>query len=324
MMRDAVISFPMFGESFSLNPPASFKLFGITFYFYGAIIALGLILAVIYCISRRHLFGMTEDNILDMLIISVPLGIIGARIYYVVFNFSEFSGDLLSVFNFRAGGLAIYGGVIFAVIGVVIASRWKKFSLGAMLDLGGLGLLIGQAVGRWANFINREAYGAVTDVFCRMGLARPGMDTIYVHPTFLYESLWNILGFIVLHIFTGQRKRKYDGEAFIMYIAWYGFGRMLIEPLRTDSLYLFSTGIRVSQLLAALSCIVALAILIVNRRLKRYDPGNLWVSKVAAIADSSAADARLAEPVGGSEGIVPSSEKSDPSEAEDSKIDIQE
>jgi phosphatidylglycerol:prolipoprotein diacylglycerol transferase len=273
-----IISFPMFGENFSLNPPNHFDIFGFSIYWYGVIIASGFLLAVCYCIKRSGEFGLTADNVLDMLIIATPLAIIGARLYYVVFNFSLYSDDLMGIFRIRDGGLAIYGGIIAAVIGLFIASRRSRFSPYAMLDLGAFGLLIGQSVGRWGNFINREAYGAETEIFCRMGLTDPVSGvTSYVHPTFLYESLWNLLGFTLLHIFSRKFERRFDGQLFLMYAAWYGFGRMFIEGLRTDSLYLFA-NIRVSQLLAAVSCAAALIALRVL--LKRpYNPQYLWKNK---------------------------------------------
>ena len=157
--------------------------------------------------------------------------------------------------------------------------------VGPFFDIGALGLLIGQAAGRWGNFMNREAFGRETTVFCRMGLTDSSGNTIFVHPTFLYESLWNLLGLLLLHIFSKSGKRRYDGQIFAMYVAWYGFGRMLIEGLRTDSLYLFSTGLRVSQVLAALSVIVAVVYLAVNGSLP-HDKSNLFVNIVASSAEN--------------------------------------
>ena len=151
---------------------------------------------------------------------------------------------------------------------------------GAMLDLGCFGMLIGQFVGSWGNFINREAYGAETEIFCRMGLTDPVTgNTIYVHPTFLYESLWNFLGFVLLHIFSKKFERRFDGQFFLMYVAWYGFGRMLIEGLRTDSLYIPGTAIRVSQLLGALSCAAAVIAFVIMW--KRSDGKKLWKNRSA-------------------------------------------
>lgn len=279
-LPDAAISFPMFG-SFSINPPNQFTVFGLTLHFYGAIIAVGFLIAAIYCYRRAPEFGVTGDDLVDMLIFAVPSAIVGARLYYVVFNFSMYSDNLSSVFKIWEGGLAIYGGIIAAVIALYFVCRHKKISAPAMLDLGAHGLLIGQAVGRWANFINREAFGAQTDIFCRMGLTRLGAETLYVHPTFLYESLWNAAGLVLLHIFTKKGKRKYDGQAFILYIGWYGLGRMLIEGLRTDSLYLFGS-LRVSQLLAGLSLAAALVLLWWNAKKRVHTPEQLWVNRTVA------------------------------------------
>ena len=146
---------------------------------------------------------------------------------------------------------------------MIVWCRKRQIPFGALGDLSVYGLLIGQCIGRWGNFLNREAFGRETDVFCRMGLTEPGKNPIYVHPTFLYESLWNLVGFLALHFWFKHRKRRFDGEVMLLYVAWYGLGRAMIEGLRTDSLYLGGTGIRVSQLLAAVSCLAALVLLAV-------------------------------------------------------------
>lgn len=284
MLPDAAISFPMFGEGFVIDPPSSFTVFGFEFYIYGAVIALGFVLAIWYCGKRSRQFGISQDNLLDLLIFALPIGIIGARLYYVIFNFDLYRGNLLSVFNIRNGGLAIYGGIIAGALTAFVFCRLKKIPAGAVLDLGAFGLLIGQTLGRWGNFFNREAFGGETDVFCRMGLTLPGSETVYVHPTFLYESVWNLAGFLFLHFFSKSGKRKYDGQIFILYAGWYGLGRVFIEGLRTDSLYLFGTGMRVSQLVAGLSVLVAAAILFVNAR-EKHDPGKLWVNRAPLPAE---------------------------------------
>ncbi len=267
MMRNAAISFPMLGD-WSINPPASFELFGHTFYWYGAIIAFGFILAVTYCSYAAPRFGLTSDNLYDLVLWVLPIGIIGARLYYVFFEWKDYSGNLLDIFKIWEGGLAIYGGIIAGIITAAIWCRSKKMPIGASLDLACFGLIIGQIVGRWGNFMNREAFGVQTDVFCRMGLTSPGQDTIYVHPTFLYESLWNLAGFILLSLWIKKGRRKYDGQAFILYVLWYGIGRTLVEGLRTDSLYITGTGIRISQFVAALSALTAAVLLLVNSRKK--------------------------------------------------------
>lgn len=277
-MGNAVISFPIFGD-FSINPTRYFTLFGHNFYWYGLIIAVGFLLAVIYGLKRAKDFGLTQDDIINMLICAVPSAVVCARAYYVIFNFSEYRDNPVDVFKIWNGGLAIYGGIIGAILAVVIYCRVKKLKIGPMLDVGALGLFIGQAIGRWGNFINREAYGAATSLPWRMGLTNSAGTTIYVHPCFLYESLWNALGFVLMH-FISKKHRKYDGQIFIMYMGWYGLGRMFIEGLRTDSLYLFSTNIRVSQLLAGITFLAALVLLFWNRVMRPHEPEEMLVYKV--------------------------------------------
>jgi phosphatidylglycerol:prolipoprotein diacylglycerol transferase len=280
-MPNATVTFPMLGEGFAFTAPGTYTLFGFTLHWYGLIIALGFILAYLYANRHCRDFGLTQDNIIDMLLCAVPAAVVGARLYYVIFYFSLFKDNLWNVFKLWEGGLAFYGAVIGAVIAVIIYCRVRKLPIGPFFDIGGLGLLIGQIVGRWANFINREAFGGETEVFCRMGLTDASGNTIYVHPTFLYESLWNILGLVLLHLFSKAGKRRYDGQLFAMYVAWYGFGRMLIEGLRTDSLYFFDTGLRVSQLLAGASCLAALVYLAVNGS-RPHNRERLYVNILAA------------------------------------------
>lgn len=276
MLRSAQISFPMLGD-WSIDPPYSFNLFGLEIYFYGVIIALGFILAALYCAKRAKEFGLSSDELYELVIWLIPTCIIGARLYYVLFKLDYFIANPDKIFALRDGGLAIYGGIIAGIIVGIIWCRAKKIRVFAVADLTAFGLLIGQSVGRWGNFINREAFGAQTEIFCRMGLTVPGFETLYVHPTFLYESLWNILGLIVLHIWSKKGKRKYDGQIFWLYILWYGLGRAWIEGLRSDSLYIGSTDIRVSQLLAIVSAVVSFVILIINAR-KQHGPEDMFVN----------------------------------------------
>lgn len=275
-MREAIITFPALG--LELNPPAGFELFGRTIYLYGLMAALGFILGMVYCTRRAPKFGLKDDHIYDVILWALPMAIVGARAYYVIFNFDLYRGrpfmDMIAIWE---GGLAIYGGIIAAVITLLIVCKIKKLPAGAILDCGVFGLMIGQICGRWGNFFNREAFGAETELFTRMGLTTSS-GTIYVHPTFLYESLWNLLGVILLHCYVSKGKRKYDGEAFTLYVIWYGIGRAMIEGLRADSLYLGSTGIRVSQLLAAVSAVIALGVLIYMRK----KPHTLYVDRIAA------------------------------------------
>ena len=277
MLRGAEISFPMLGD-WSVNPPYSFTVFGFEIYFYGVIIAAAFILAALFCARKAAEFGLTSDDLFDLVIWLIPACIIGARLYYVLFKLDYFIANPSKIFSVRDGGLAIYGGIIAGVITGIVWSRRKKIPVFAVGDLAAFGLLIGQAVGRWGNFINREAFGAETDVFCRMGLTMPGQETLYVHPTFLYESLWNLAGLIILCVLSKLGKRKYDGQFFWSYILWYGLGRAWIEGLRTDSLYIGSTDIRVSQLLAAVSALAALIVLIVNAK-KAHKPEDMFVNR---------------------------------------------
>ena len=273
------ISFPGLGLSF--NPSrVAFSIGEKGIYWYGIIIAVGFILAVLYAMKRSDKFGLTQDNVLDMLLCAVPLAIIGARAYYCIFSWEMYKDDPISVLYIWNGGLAIYGAVIGAVIGLVIITKVRKINTLAMMDVGGLGLLIGQSIGRWGNFMNREAFGGLTDSFLRMGLTDVNGQTVYVHPTFLYESLWNALGFLLLHLYS--KKRKYDGQLFTMYIGWYGLGRMFIEGLRTDSLYVGNTNLRVSQLLAVICLLGAVILLIYNKIFKEHDPEDLHINKVKA------------------------------------------
>jgi len=277
---NGTITFPMFGEGFAITAPETYTVFGLTLHWYGTIIAIGFLLAYLYASKRSNQFGLTQDNLIDMLLCAVPAAVVGARLYYVIFNYSIFKDNFWDIFKIWTGGLAIYGAIIGAIIAVIIYCKVKKTSIGAYFDIGALGLLIGQTVGRWGNFINREAFGRETEIFCRMGLTDASGTTIYVHPTFLYESVWNLLGLLLLHLFSKSSKRRYDGQVFAMYVAWYGFGRMIIEGLRTDSLYLFNTGLRVSQVLAGLSVLAALVYLAVNGSLP-HDKRKMLVNRVA-------------------------------------------
>lgn len=274
-MSYTTISFP--GLGIEINPPRYIQLGSFTIYYYGIIIALGLLLAVAYACKRSKEFGIQEDDILDGVLWIVPLSIVCARLYYVAFKWEDYASDLSSIYKIWNGGLAIYGGVLGAVLGVAILCRVKKIKLPALLDILALGFLIGQFIGRWGNFFNREAFGAETESFLRMGLTNALGVTIYVHPTFLYESLWNFVGFIGLHFLS--RKRQYDGQIALGYAAWYGLGRTFIEGLRTDSLYWGS--FRVSQVLAAVSCFAAVAVLL-YMSFRKHDKAMLFVNQVAA------------------------------------------
>ena len=288
-MKYTTISFP--GLGLELNPPSQFSIGPLSIHFYGVIIALGLVLAVVYGMRRSKQFGLTEDHILDGVLWIVPFAILCARLYYCVFEWDTYKENPISILYIWEGGLAIYGGVIGAAIGIIVYTRIKKLNLGALLDLVSLGFLIGQSIGRWGNFMNREAFGAPTESFLRMGLfnSRTGAFEYY-HPTFLYESVWNAVGFVLLHKLS--KKRQYDGQIALGYVAWYGLGRAFIEGLRMDSLYWGS--FRVSQLLAAVSCIAA-AVVLTIQYFKPHDAENLFVNRVAAAKVAAEAPAEAEE-----------------------------
>ncbi len=277
IQRDAIISFPMLG-GLELDPPSSFTVFGFPVYLYGVLIALGFLLAMLYCSRQAPRFGVRPDDFFDMMLWMIPCVIVGARLYYVLFRLDYYLADPVQILAVRDGGLAIYGGVIVGVLVVWLVCRKKKIALPAMLDLCVHGLLIGQIIGRWGNFMNREAFGAQTEIFCRMGLTQPGGATVYVHPTFLYESLWNLVGLLFLIVWEKRGRRRYDGQCALIYFFWYGLGRAWIEGLRTDSLYIGGTGLRVSQLLSIALCAVSLLLLILCGR-KRHDPRELYVNR---------------------------------------------
>ena len=270
------ISFPFLG--IEVNPGRIFQIGPLTVHYYGLIIAIGLVLAVCYAMKRSDQFGLKEDDILDGVLWVTPFAIICARIYYCAFSWQEYAANPISVLYIWNGGIAIYGGVLGAIVGVAVFCRIKKIRFTTLLDLVLLGFLIGQMIGRWGNFFNREAFGAATDSFFRMGL----YNTVagqweYYHPTFLYESLWNLAGFIMLHFLS--KKRKFDGQVALGYAAWYGLGRCIIEGLRVDSLWW--GPFRVSQVLAGISCIAAVSVLI-WQHFKPHDPASLWVNVMAA------------------------------------------
>ena len=270
----SIISFPFLG--LEVNPPRVLSLGPLNIHLYGLVIALGLVLAVVYACRRSKEFGVKEDDLLDGVLWVTPFAILCARAYYCVFAWEQYAADPISVLYIWNGGLAIYGGVIGAVLGVIVFCKIKKLKIATILDMVLIGFLIGQSIGRWGNFFNREAFGAETDSFFRMGLynEKTGI-TAYYHPTFLYESLWNAVGFVLLHFIS--KKRKFDGQVALCYAAWYGLGRCIIEGLRVDSLWW--GPFRVSQLLAGVSCVAAVAVLL-WQSFRPHDPANLFVNQV--------------------------------------------
>ena len=273
-MKYSAISFP--GLGIEINPPRGIEIGSMTIYFYGIVIAAGLLLAVLYGMKRSRQFGLKQDDIIDGVLWIVPVAIVCARIYYCIFSWDSYKNDPISVLYIWEGGIAIYGGVIGAALGVVLHCRIKKMSLPATLDLVALGFLIGQAMGRWGNFFNREAFGAPTQAFLRMGLMNTTTGEFeYYHPTFLYESVWNAVGFVALHFLS--KKRQYDGQIALGYVAWYGLGRTVIEGLRMDSLYW--GNFRVSQILAAVSCAAAVGVLLFQA-FRPHSKEALFVNKI--------------------------------------------
>ena len=263
MLRISKLSFPGLGiGEFAVNSDA-FTVFGVSIAWYALIITCGMICAVAYTVFRAGKIGIILDDVLDYVIFTIPIGIIGARLYYVIAEI-EYYHTLADVFNIREGGLAIYGGIIAGAITVLVVSYVKKINFLAIADCCTPGIILAQSIGRWGNFMNGEAYGSETEIFCRMGVSNTltYYQTIYVHPTFLYESLWNMLGFVLINIF--YKHKKYDGQIFLLVFGWYGLGRMLIEGLRADSLYthLFGWEFRTSQVLAGVIFTVCLSLLI--------------------------------------------------------------
>ncbi len=274
-----IVEFPKLGWSFTVNRVA-FRLFGLDIYWYAVIIAAGFLLALIYGLRLAKKSGLDENRFLDVIIVSTLAAFIGARLYYVIPKLDEFH-SFADVINIRNGGMGIYGGVITAFVVGYFMCRWRKVPVGTAFDIASLGFLIGQGVGRWGNFVNQEAFGANTTLPWGMysdntylylaenaeSLRRIGVEvnpSLPVHPCFLYESLWCILGFVLLHFLF--KKRRFGGEVFLCYGIWYGLGRFFIEGLRTDSLMTLSGNFRLSQVVAAVAVIVCAVLLVIGRK----------------------------------------------------------
>lgn len=269
------VRFPGLGLDFELRRWA-FEIFGLPIYWYGIIIALAFLTAVLLGLRSCRKYDLEPDNILDLVLFAAPAAIIGARLYYVIFSWDQYKDNLVNILKIRDGGLAVYGGVIAAVLVAWIYGRAKKLSFLNIMDFGAPYIVLGQGIGRWGNFVNQEAFGAATRLPWRMNGDIPdkylselpnALDPAKwgVHPTFLYESLWDFAVFFFL-IWYRNKKKKMSGEVLFLYLILYGIGRYAIESLRTDSLYLGS--FRVSQLLSALLVLV-FAVLFIYRRLKR-------------------------------------------------------
>ena len=284
IMGNMDIAFPNLGI-YLKNVPKAFSVFGFPIAFYGVIIAVGVLSGVLLASHVAKLEGFDTDLVWDFAIYAIIFSIIGARIYYVVFSWDRYKNDLLGVFNLRNGGLAIYGAVIAAFLTMWIYCRWKKQSFLQLADICVPGLVLGQVIGRWGNFTNREVFGEYTDSLLAMRLPTQmvragdisesisahmieGTNYIQVHPTFLYESLWN-LALLVLLLFYRKHK-KFEGEQWLLYLGGYGLGRAWIEGIRTDTLFIPHTTIAVSQMLAAALVVVSLtADILIRRHMKK-------------------------------------------------------
>ena len=325
------ISFPgLFGD-WEFNPDPIAIHLGHGIYWYGIILAAAMLAGLLLCMRQAKRYGLTQDHVLDLVLWAVPSCIIGARLYYVIFYLDLYRngdgslnwGDMIAVWD---GGLAIYGAVIAALIVVFFYTRHKKLPFFAMTDLGAMGLLLGQIIGRWANFINREAFGGLTDLPWRMRLWVSSSQYIEVHPTFLYESLWNLVG-LALMLFVIAKGRRFDGENTWFYFLWYGLGRFWIEGLRTDSLYLFGwtflgQPIRVSQALSLVMVVVAAGMLFYNIKIKKRTADGLLVNRLAreqlaaAAVDGESGETAAAEPAcDGEPAEIPAAEEK-PAETE--------
>ncbi len=271
------IAFPNLGIELE-NVGKSIEVFGFEIAYYGIIIGLGMMLGVLVASREAKRVGQDPELIFDFAIYALSFSVLGARLYYVIFSWDNYKDDLLSIFNLREGGLAIYGGVIGAIVTVYVYCRFKKFSAPLLLDICAMGLILGQILGRWGNFFNREAFGEYTNNLFAMRLpvgdvrageitemmlehitVIEGSEFIQVHPTFLYESMWNVIVLVI--IFFYRKKKKFDGELFLIYLLGYGIGRFFIEALRTDQLQI-AGGIAISQVVAVILVVFSLAILV--------------------------------------------------------------
>lgn len=300
---DTNINFPNLGIKLK-DVPSGFDIFGFHIALYGVVIGIGMLLGWLIAEWMAKRTGQNKEFYLDFALVVIILSVIGARIYYVVFAWDEFKDNPLSAFNIRTGGLAIYGGIIAAVLTAIVYTRIKKYPFWLLADTACIGLITGQIIGRWGNFFNREAFGKYTNGLFAMQLDRSsvsdvfqnsvsidrlnqlyagktaalnrileirnhvvtvnGIEYIQVHPTFLYESLWNLCLLIFLILYT--KHKKFDGEVALLYFLGYGLGRVWMEGLRSDQLFLWGTPFAVSQILSALIVIVALSIIIYKRR----------------------------------------------------------
>ncbi len=285
---DMEINFPNLGIYLD-HVGKNISIFGFSIAYYGIVIVTGMMIAIWIAQREAKRTGQNPEQYLDLAMIGIAAGILGARIYYVIFAWDYYKDDLLSIFNIRQGGLAIYGGIIGACIAVVIYSRKKKQNFGLLMDTASMSIVFGQIMGRWGNFFNREAFGDYTNNLFAMQLPVSavraneitqkmwdhvvtvnGVEYIQVHPTFLYESLWNVG--VLLFLFWFRKRKKFNGEVFLMYLIGYGLGRIWVEGLRPDQLLLPVVGLPVSQLLSG-CLVVGCTILVVWKRKKLSSGG---------------------------------------------------
>ncbi|MCQ2513480.1 MAG: prolipoprotein diacylglyceryl transferase [Ruminococcus sp.] len=262
------IKFPGFGWEFDISPVA-FSIGQREVYWYGIIIASGLLLCVLYASFSAKRFNVDRDKLINCTLVGIVTAIIGARLYYCFFQWDYYGKNPIEILHIDNGGLAIYGGIIGALLGGLTVAKIQKMKIMPVLDIAMNSFLLGQGIGRWGNFTNQEAFGTATDLPWRM--VSEGTDGIAVHPCFLYESLWCLLGFAVLY-FYGKYKQKYAGQIFYLYLVWYGFERMIVEGLRTDSLMIpfefAGYQLRVSQVVSFVIFLIGIICLIVNKNRK--------------------------------------------------------
>lgn len=277
MLRITELAFPGLGiGKFEVNSVA-LTIFGVEIAWYAIFITLGMICAVAYCIFRARQVGISIDDVIDIALFTIPIGIVGARLYYVINAVIEGSQSFKTFYDWidiRSGGLAIYGGIVAGAITVLCVCRFKKIDFLAFADCAMPGVILAQGIGRWGNFMNGEVFGEHTDLFCRMEIrnALTGGAVWSVHPTFFYESLWNVLGFVIANLF--YRKRKFDGQVFIFLMAWYGLGRCIIEGIREDhmDLTIFGLSLRINQLIAGIFFVIFSVLFIALTAKKVHKP----------------------------------------------------
>lgn len=307
-LMDLSISFPNLGIDI-YNLPKTFSVFGFDIAFYGLIIGIGMLAGMAIGFREAKITGQNVDDYVDLALFGIIFAIVGARLYYVIFQWDSYKDNLMEIFNLRHGGLAIYGGIIAAIITCLTLAKVKKLSFLQMADTGCIGLILGQIIGRWGNFFNREAYGGNTDGLFAMKInlddatingvrVQEGIETfieegvryIQVQPTFLYESFCNLCLLILIMLF--RKKKKYHGEVFLWYMCGYGAIRTVVESFRTDQLQIGDTGIAVSQLLGAVIAVVT-GVIIVYMRIKKKGAPSVW--KNADIKEDSEEEEKISE-----------------------------